>query len=189
MVTAMMLPAALPFVAEFRRQSVGRESNAKLTLPLLVGYVGWWIPFGVLVYSMDLGIHRVSTLPILQGNLWLLGTSSLVIAGIYQFTSAKKGFARDCCFPGDLIRAHQPKNEDGPGAFKLGLSYGRADLGSHWALMLLMFALELGSILGMAVVGLAMAAEKSSTLSRTTRIVIGATLLCLAAFVSLVSLA
>jgi predicted metal-binding membrane protein len=189
MITAMMLPTLLPFVNEFRRVVFQTHAKAMVALPLLLGYVGWWLPFGIAVYVMDFGIHRIADTPLFLGNSWMLGTSALSLAGTYQFTRTKQKFVRDCCYPGDFIRTNwKNKAPEQNKTFRLGLKFGKADMGSHWALMLLMFALELGSVPGMLVMGLAMAAEKTPRLSGTARMAIGIALVGAALYIGLARL-
>ena len=180
MVLAMMLPTVLPLVNEFRRKAVPSSAGRSVTAAMVAGAVGLWVPFGVVMYFVDLGIHRAADLPPLQGNTWVLGFSSLAIAGIYQFTRAKSQFLSDCCYPSDFLQSRWRRSLTFRGAIRTGLSYGKASMGSHWALMLLMFSLALESFPLMLLFGLAMAVEHQSRLGPRARLPIGAAILALA---------
>lgn len=182
MVLAMMLPTVLPLVKEFRRRNVSSSAGRFLTTAMASGAVGLWVPFGIAMYFVDLGIHRAADLPPLQGNTWVLGFASLALAGAYQFTRAKSQFLSDCCYPSDFLQSRGRKSLTFGGAIRTGLSYGRASMGSHWALMLLMFSLALQSFPLMLLFGLAMAVEHQSKFGPRARIPIGVAILALAVF-------
>ncbi len=182
MVLAMMLPTVLPLVTEFRRRAFASSPSQSTTGAMVAGAVGVWFPFGVAVYLLDLGIHRAAELPPLHGNTWVLGFSSLALAGIYQFTRAKSRFLNDCCYPSDFLQSRWRMSLTYGGAIRTGLSYGRASVGSHWALMLLMFSLALQSFPLMLLIGLAMAVENQSKVGPRARVPIGGAILALAAF-------
>ena len=188
MVLAMMLPSALPLVNEYRRRMAGTPVRRSLTTSLIAGAVGVWVPFGIAMYFLDLGIHRASELPPLQGNVWVLGFSSLALAGTYQFTRRKYEFLTDCCYPSDLLQAHSHENLTEGGAFRTGLSYGKASMGSHWALMLLMFSLALRSFPLMLLLSSAMAVEHESKLGPRVRLPLGVAILVLAVYLGTVGL-
>ncbi|HEV2138513.1 MAG TPA: DUF2182 domain-containing protein [Nitrososphaerales archaeon] len=155
MLFAMMIPAAAPFVTQFRL----RKSGEGLLLPLLGGYLATWALFGLMAYFSDLGLHRLSETSLLQGHAWVFGPSALVLAAGYQFTSTKNQFLKDCCYPSDFIQSHWTGQGGGFSALRLGFAYGKSSLGSGWAVMLLMFALGLGSVLWMLAFALVMMAE------------------------------
>ncbi len=181
MVLAMALPNLVPLIREFRRKNAMITTGAGTgTIPLIIGALAVWVPFGVSVYLIDLGIHRASDLPPLQGNTWFLGFSSLLLAGIYQFTRTKYEFLKDCCYPADFLRSRRQNGTSSGGALKTGLSYGRLSLGSHWALMLLMFSLGLQGFPPMLVLGLAMIGEHLPRIGPRIRMPIGFVIMALA---------
>ena len=188
MVLAMMLPTTFPLVNEFRRRTAGLRVNGRWTMPLVAGCVCVWAPFGIIIYFMDLGVHRAVGLPPLQGNVWILGLSSLALAGSYQFTRAKYGYLKDCCYPSEFLQSHWQTDLTHGSAFRLGLSYGRISIGSHWALMLLMFSLGLGSIPLMLLLGPAMAVEHEPRLGPKMRLPIGVAILALTFYFGLANI-
>ncbi|MDE1853455.1 MAG: DUF2182 domain-containing protein [Thaumarchaeota archaeon] len=188
MVLAMTLPTVLPLVNEYRRRAVPSSASRSLTTAMVAGAVGLWVPFGIAMYFVDLGIHRAADLPPLQGNTWVLGFSSLALAGIYQFTSTKSQFLNDCCYPSDFVQSRWRRSLTFRGAIRTGLAYGKASMGSHWALMLLMFSLALESFPLMLLFGLAMAVEHQSRLGPKARLPTGAVILALALYIGATSI-
>jgi predicted metal-binding membrane protein len=184
MMFAMMIPAAASFVAQFRL----RKSGEGLILPLLLGYLAIWALFGLTAYFSDLGLHRLSDLPLLQGHTWVFGSSALVLAAAYQFTSTKNQFLRDCCYPSDFIQAHWTSQRGALGAIRLGFAYGKSSVGSGWAVMLLMFALGLGSVLWMVAFAAVMVSEGLVEWGPKIRLPLGIVLAGIATYSALVAL-
>ncbi|HEV2226217.1 MAG TPA: DUF2182 domain-containing protein [Nitrososphaerales archaeon] len=184
MLFAMMIPAAAPFVSQFRL----RKSGDGLIPPLLGGYLATWALFGLTAYFSDLGLHRISESPLLNGHTWVFGTLALVLAAGYQFTSTKNQFLKDCCYPSDFIQARWTDKGGGVGALRLGLAYGKSSLGSAWAVMLLMFALGLGSVLWMVAFTAVMVAEGLTEWGPKIRLPLGIVLAGIATYSTLVAL-
>ncbi len=155
MLFAMVIPAAAPFVAQFRLRSNRKDALAAS----LFGYLAIWTMFGLAAYFSDLGIHRLTESSFLQGHTSVFGSSALVLAAGYQFTSTKNQFLNDCCYPSDFIQSRWTGRAGRLSALRLGFGYGKSSVGSCWAIMLLMFALGLGSVVWMVAFTLVMAAE------------------------------
>jgi predicted metal-binding membrane protein len=187
MVLAMMLPTVFPLINEFRKRRAIQPVSASLKF-LVAGSMVVWVPFGIGVYFLDLGIHRAAESPSLVGNTWVLGVSSLALAGVYQFSRRKREFLKDCCYPSDFVQGRWRSNLSDGGAFRIGLGYGGASMGSHWALMLLMFSLGLGSVPLMLIMGFAMAAEHVPRLGPRIRFPIGVVILVLASYLGISAL-
>jgi predicted metal-binding membrane protein len=188
MAFGMMLPMALPFVKQFLGRLASTQGHRKAVLKLLSGYVGIWAVFGIGAYLLDLGVHRISETTLLQGNTWVIGVSTVTLAGTYQFTSSKNGFLRECCNPGEFIESHWRDYGTELGVFRLGLSYGKATVGAHWALMLLMFALGMGNVFLMLTLGAIMAAEEQSKIAPRLRPLVGLALFAFALLLGLAAL-
>lgn len=182
MVLAMMLPTTFPLVREFRRMTAPLSIGRRPMMSLVAGCIGIWAPFGMVVYLLDMGVHRVAEIQPIQGSVWILGLSTITLAGAYQFTGMKSRFLNDCCFPSDFLQSRWRDDWNARKAFRIGLGYGRASMGSHWALMLLMFSLGLGSISWMLVLGVAMAVEHGQRLGPKARIPIGVAIMASALY-------
>ena len=162
MTVAMMLPSSLPLVLLFERL-VRRRSSATLLVVLLVaGYLGIWTAFGALAHLGDLGIHQaVDRRSWLEENAWTLGAASLLLAGAYQFTPLKYHCLDKCRSPLSFIVEHWRGSHEQAQAFRLGVHHGIFCVGCCWSLMLLMFAVGVGSVGWMLALGAVMAIERT----------------------------
>jgi predicted metal-binding membrane protein len=97
--------------------------------------------------------------PMMAPATLVLAGTTLVAAGIYQFTPAKLACLARCqrpiLFPMD--RRYESLGE----VFRLGLVQGLLCLGCCWALMTVMFAVGVMNVLWIATLGLMMAIEKT----------------------------
>jgi predicted metal-binding membrane protein len=95
----------------------------------------------------------------------LLAAGILFLAGFYQFMPIKNACLTHCKTPmGFLLNEWQ---EGGKGAFKMGLKHGVNCLGCCWAQMLIMFAVGVMNLLGMALITLLVIAGKYLPLEST----------------------
>lgn len=162
MIFAMMLPTSLPLVTMFHTMIRERPHHSMLMALLIAGYLGVWTGFGVLIHVGDLGLHQVAErIAWLDANYWVIGSSTLILAGIYQFTPLKYHCMDKCRSPFSFIAGHWTGKNDSRQAFRLGLDHGIFCIGCCWSLMLLMFAVGAGNIGWMLVLGSVMAVEKN----------------------------
>jgi predicted metal-binding membrane protein len=162
MTIAMMLPTTLPLVAVFVRLTGARPERTSLLAWLLAGYVAVWAGFGVAAYAVHAAIHAWT-----EGSGWVwthgwvIGATTLAIAGAFQFSRLKERCLDECrspmAFAVSRWRGARPRRE----AFRLGIDHGAYCVGCCWALMLLMFTVGLGSIGWMIALGVVMAVEKN----------------------------
>jgi predicted metal-binding membrane protein len=188
MVLAMMLPATFPLVSELRRRARPHPMGRGSVVSTVAGAVALWVPFGIAAYLMDFGIHRLAEVPPLVGNVWILGFASLALAGTYQFTRTKSAFLTDCCSLNEFLKSRTPQAPPEERNFRTGLNYGKKSIGSHWAMMLLMFSLGLQIFSMMLLLATAMATEHYSKLGPRMRVPIGCAILALALYVGLTNL-
>lgn len=162
MVVAMMLPTTLPLVTLFRG-IVRRQPNAgRLVTLLLLGYLTVWALFGIAVHAGDWGLHQVvDRSSWLTANAWIIASGTLVFAGIYQFTSLKYRCLDQCRSPMSFIVGHWHGRSRYRESLRIGLHHGLYCLGCCWTLMLLMFAVGMGSLAWMLLLGVVMAIEKN----------------------------
>ena len=163
MVVAMMLPTSLPLVALFRTLVRGRPDRTRLTVLLIAGYLAVWTLFGVLVYCADWILHGA-----VEQSTWLeanvvpfIGAGTLLMAGLYQFTPLKYHCLEKCRSPLSFVTEHWRGSREQSQSFLLGAHHGLFCVGCCWSLMLLMFAVGLGSLGWMLVLGAVMAVEKN----------------------------
>jgi predicted metal-binding membrane protein len=100
MMSAMMLPSALPFVYEFARRSEGRRRWQAATGMLAATYLGIWLGFGVACYFV------LSAFPVPEADQGLVGGVALALAAVYGLTpirAASETRCRElCCLHGPL---------------------------------------------------------------------------------------
>jgi predicted metal-binding membrane protein len=176
MIGTMMLPSSLPLVS--RRLRAFRPLHTSMVV-FLAGYALMWTAFAAVAFLGDTGIHwLVNHWSWLALHLWVIGTVSFALAGLFQFSPLKQRALRACqnarqcptCAAGPEVRD----------AWRLGWHHGCCCLGSCWALMLLMFGVGVGSVIWMAVLTGVMMAEKVIPGARWLSPVIGVAALVLA---------
>jgi predicted metal-binding membrane protein len=180
MVAAMMLPSSLPLIRLFARTSANQPRPRQAMASFLGGYALVWTAFGAFAFTADLGIHvAVDSFGWLEERQWLIGGTVLALAGAFQFSDLKDACLRECRHPASYLMAHYGR---GPGAaFRLGRGHGIFCLGCCWALMLLMFAAGIASLLWMAALTALMVYEKTAPEGRRAVPIAGVALLALAA--------
>jgi len=162
MTFAMMLPTSLPLVQLFRRMTQRRADSARLVVLLIAGYLSVWVLFGVVAHIGDRGLHELVQMSAwLEANAWVLGAGTLLLAGAYQFTPLKYHCLDKCRSPFSFINEHWLGSREQAQAFRLGVHHGIFCVGCCWSLMLLMFAVGVGNLGWMLVLGTVMAVEKN----------------------------
>lgn len=161
MVAAMMLPSSLPLIRLYDAVSARQERSGRALTAFLAGYAVVWTAFGALAFLGDVVVHRaVDSVPWLAAQPWLIGGSVLILAGAFQFSELKDSCLSKCRMPGPYLLSHYRR---GPAAgFRLGAGHGLYCLGCCWALMLVMFATGVGSLVWMVGLTALMALEKTS---------------------------
>jgi predicted metal-binding membrane protein len=178
MTVAMMLPTSLPLVFLFERLVQRRSNGARLIALLVAGYLTIWTAFGALAHLGDLGLHQaVERSSWLEENAWILGAASLLLAGAYQFTPLKYHCLDKCRSPLSFIIEHWRGSHEQAQAFRLGVHHGLFCVGCCWSLMLLMFAVGVGSVGWMLALGAVMAIEKNMPWGRRLSAPLGVALL------------
>ncbi len=145
MTAAMMLPSAAPAA-----RHVARLGRRMPTLLFTAGYLAIWTGYGLLAY----GVFRLLTS---FDSGWLAWDRAgpyaacgvIVVAGFYELTPLKRLSLRHC-----------RSTPHGGNAFRSGLAHGLDCVGCSGGLMLVLFALGAMSLFWMAVVAVAIFAEK-----------------------------
>ena len=190
MLAAMMLPTTLPLLARFHRVVSARRNAAELVALLIAGYLTAWIGFGLAAHLLDLILHAaMRQLEWLRLHGWLPGTAVLLIAGLFQFTALKYRCLDRCRTPTGFIVSRWHGLRPLVDAFSLGLSHGVFCVGCCWAIMLLMFAVGMGNVGWMLVLGAVMALEKNAAWGRKLAQPVGIALLAAGVLVLLGNIA
>ncbi len=161
MMAAMMLPSAIPMILAFARVC-RKQNNASGRLAYLFtsAYLGIWLLFSSALTLLQWQMHGLAWLsPMMENQNSKLAAGILFLAGSYQFMPVKNACLTHCKTPmGFLLNEWQ----DGAlGAFNMGLKHGANCLGCCWAQMLIMFAVGVMNLLGMALITLLVILEKS----------------------------
>jgi predicted metal-binding membrane protein len=186
MIAAMMLPSSLPLVRLYSRATLQAPRRGRSMVAFIGGYALVWSGFGLVAFGFDASLHAaVTASPWLERHDWWIGGSVLALAGAFQFTPLKDACLDKCRHPGQfLIRYY----ERGPGGgFRLGARHGIFCVGCCWALMLVMFAAGVASLIWMALLTGVMIHEKTRPMGAKAVPVTGIALLGAASIVLLYS--
>jgi len=176
MTAAMMLPSSLPLVGLYARASARAPQRRLAMAAFLGGYALVWSAFGLAAFGADAGLHAaINSSSWLRQHDWWIGGSVLALAGAFQFTSLKDACLDKCRHPGHFLMRYY---ERGPaGGFRLGARHGAFCVGCCWALMLVMFAAGVASLVWMALLTAVMIHEKTRPMGARTVPVSGMALL------------
>ena len=162
MTVAMMLPTTLPLLEIFRRLTVGRQDRSQLLALVIAGYLLIWLGFGIIAHGADWLLHEiVERSSWLEAHAWLIGAATLLLAGGFQFSRLKYRCLDKCRAPLSFVTEYWRGRHERRNAFLLGINHGIFCVGCCWALMLLMFAVGVGNVAWMLMLGALMAVEKN----------------------------
>jgi Predicted metal-binding integral membrane protein (DUF2182) len=152
MLWAMMASPSLGVIDRYR--------GLRDKFSFLVGYLGVWTAFGLAAFLSDVGVHAtVNHSPWLSFRPWLVAGGILVLAGTYQLSDLKAKSLTACRL---WQQGNRQRGAADPGSLRAGRAYGLQCLGASWALMLLAFALGIGSLEIMAAITAVMVWEAVS---------------------------
>jgi predicted metal-binding membrane protein len=145
MTAAMMLPSVAPAA-----RRVARLSRRVPTVLFTAGYLAVWTGYGLVAYAVFRAVTLFDTgwLAWGEGGPYVVG-AVIVAAGIYELTPLKRRSLRRCR---SALHDRNP--------FRGGLGHGRDCVGCSGGLMAVLFVLGVMSLFWMAVVAVAIFAEK-----------------------------
>ncbi len=182
MTVAMMLPSSLPLVRLYARASAHAPRRRRAMAAFLGGYALVWSGFGLAAFGADAGVHAVvSSNSWLERHDWWIGGSVLALAGAFQFTSLKDACLDKCRHPGQFLMRYYERGAGG--GLRLGMRHGAFCVGCCWALMLVMFAAGVASLIWMALLTAVMIHEKTRPAGARAVPVTGVALLAAASVV------
>jgi len=143
MMTAMMLPGALPLILSHAAVSRKRgEAEAALgrNATFLAGYLAAWAGFALVATSAQwaMSVRGMMSARAMVVSSNVLAGAILLAAGLYQFSQLKHGCLSLCRHP--TRRLSDQYRRGFAGAFLMGLEHGAYCLGCCWFLMLLLFS-------------------------------------------------
>ena len=162
MMAAMMLPSAIPMALTFARICQRQQhSPLHFSLVFVLGYFCVWLLFSILLTILQWQMHNLAWLsPMLENKQPLSAAAILIVAGIYQFSAVKNTCLKHCRSPLGFLLQYWHADSDVAVAFTLGLRHGSNCLGCCWAEMLIMLAVGIMNLLGMAMITLLILLEK-----------------------------
>ena len=189
MTIAMMLPTTWPLLTTFQALTRRRRQPGVLVVLLALGYVVTWSLVGLALHSGDRLIHAaVDAVPWLAAHSGLIAAGTVLVAGAYQFAPLKYACLDECRSPlGFVLNRWRGTNERRE-AFMIGVRHGLFCVGCCWSLMLLMFAVGMGSLAWMFALGALMAVEKNATWGRGMSRPLGIVLLAIGGALTLAAL-
>jgi predicted metal-binding membrane protein len=162
MIVAMMLPSSVPLVLVFAGVVGRRPRPARLVALLLLGYLVVWSAFGAAAWLLDRGIHAaVDAWPWLATHSQLILASTLIVAGLWQFSPIRDRCLDECRSPFGFVVNRWRGTSLARESFAMGLAHGAFCVGCCWSLMLVMFGVGLGSVPAMLGLGAMTAVEKN----------------------------
>ena len=189
MTVAMMLPTTWPLLVTFRALVGRRRQPALLVVLVGVGYVVTWAAVGLGLHSFDRLVHAVvAAVPWLAERSGLVAAGTVLVAGLYQFAPLKYRCLDECRSPLGFVMNHWRGVSERRESFLLGVRHGLFCVGCCWSLMLLMFAVGMGSLAWMFALGALMATEKNVTWGRSLSEPLGIVLIAIGGSLSVAAL-
>jgi predicted metal-binding membrane protein len=180
MTLAMMLPSSVPLIATFHTIVGQRPQRPLLVALVILGYLAVWAVVGFVFYGAGMFFQQATAASAqLQTLAPFGGGFILLVAGVYQFTPLKYRCLDKCRSPLSFVLSHWQGQHNRRNALRLGAHHGLFCVGCCWALMLLMFIVEVGSLAWMLVLGAIMAIEKNVSWGRRLSAPLGAVLVAI----------
>jgi predicted metal-binding membrane protein len=176
MVVAMMLPTTLPMLRLFANASRS-QPRPGLALAIFVGaYFVVWTAFAVVALLADAALHALAhAVPWLAAHETAIGGAVLAGAGAFQFSAYKYRCLDACRNPLHFLWRYYERGLGG--SWRLGLRHAAFCLGCCWALMLVMFAVGVGSLVWMVALSGVMLVEKTGAWGRRLVPIVGVALI------------
>jgi predicted metal-binding membrane protein len=180
MTLAIMLPSAAPMIltySEIADTAARKGEHVVSPFVIAAGYTAVWFGFALVATVAQLMFMRAALLSAgMASASGLFSGAIFVVAGVYQFSELKHACLRQCQHPFPFFFANWKTTLRG--VFRLGVNQGLYCLGCCWAMMLLMFAVGVMSVIWMTLLGTIMTVEKVSATMHFSR-AIGVVFACI----------
>jgi predicted metal-binding membrane protein len=167
MMLAMMMPAFLPMLARYRGAVSERGS---LSLVVAAGYLGVWIAFGAMLLPLGTAFAEVAMrVPAFSEAVPWIGALVVVLAGAAQFSAWKTRQLACCRHTLDCRRGAAPNHR---AAWRHGWTLGKRCVYCCASLTAVLLVMGVMDLRAMALVTMAISAERlSPERSRAARVV------------------
>jgi predicted metal-binding membrane protein len=184
MVVAMMFPAVGPTGFSLARRSaagisgavkaVGATWRLERATVFMIGYFVVWAAFGLALYGILRGGAGIVHIPV--GDDKWIAAGVYAVAGVYQFTPAKRACRERCASPRCAIgtAADRPSRRS---VVWDSTHHALSCIGCCWAFMAVLVAVGLMNLVAMGVLTVAILAERHFRLRSAASIAIGALLI------------
>jgi predicted metal-binding membrane protein len=183
MMAGMMLPSAAPAILIYARVARSGESPGRPVLRAYLfaaGYLVVWLGFSLAASVLQgLLAARALVTPMMESATPYFAAALLALAGAYQWSDWKRACLRHCRGPVAFLASHWRPGVYG--ALRMGVQHGLYCVGCCWALMLLLFAGGVMSLMWIAGLSLFVLFEKVSPFGETGDRFAGAVILAAAA--------
>jgi predicted metal-binding membrane protein len=180
MMAAMMLPAITPVMVRIDRLMRRRGKGGTTAYALAAGYLVVWAVAGTAAYGLFLAFQRTASAAD-DTTAARIGAVVLLLAGVYQFTPLKRACLRQCRSPlAVLVRHGQKIMASRTGALWVGLHHGAFCVGCCWALMAVLLAAGMMSLVWMGAVATVVLTEKVFRYGELFSRLLGAAMIALA---------
>ena len=156
MMTAMMLPSALPMIGLYAATQRNVASTALKTARVgmfTLMYLGLWALTGVPVYFASVALSAISA-----SALAYIVAAVLIVAGVFQLSPLKQVCLRHCRSPLGFLFGHW--REGWQGGMAMGRAHALYCLGCCWALMVVLVVAGAMGLLWVLLIAAVVAAEK-----------------------------
>jgi predicted metal-binding membrane protein len=156
MMTAMMLPSALPMIGLYGATQRGEAPTASRGVPVAVFtlvYLAVWAASGAPVYLVHTGLMALPPAAFAYGVAVIL-----LAAGAFQLSPLKRACLRACQSPLGFLLGHWRAGLRG--SLALGWSHAMYCLGCCWALMVVLVAAGAMGLAWVLLIAAVVAAEK-----------------------------
>lgn len=161
MIGAMMLPTTTTMLRYFWVVSARAPAPWRSRAALMAAYLILWLLFAFVALAADKLIHET-----VERSAWLANRPGLILAGAllaagaFQFSGVKDRCLTKCRSPFGFLAGGYGRGA--VAAWRVGVRHGMSCLGCCWALMLLMFATGVGSLVWMLALTAVMVGEKTA---------------------------
>jgi predicted metal-binding membrane protein len=170
MVIAMMFPTVAPTgyrIAGPGAPGAGRPAGhgdmlwrLKRAISFMIGYYAGWIAFGLAIYAVLSGAAGIVHVSASDGK-WV-ATAVYAVAGVYQFTFAKRACRERCVSP-RYVAATAAGSSSWRSVIWESMHHALSCIGCCWAFMAVLIAVGLMNVVAMAILTAAIFVERHVT--------------------------